>query len=287
MKRLVALFILAFIFSALSLAAEDKKQQPQQVPAVQTQQTKADKVVELINEGDELYRKGGDVYCVVPNCLDIWKQSIEKYKEVLKLDPKNYDAWWKLARVYRQYGDEVQMRNRLAGKPWKDETDKYAKLGMAAAKKATQINPGRVEGWLMYGLCVGLHSDAVSVFTALKEGLKGKTQDALKKAYNMDKDFDDGSPILAWGRFWTVLPWPLRKLSKGIKILREGIETHGNGKWGTGGTYIFQKFLAEALIKDGGRKNREEAKKLLEEIVAKCPVKWYVHQSKEMLKDLE
>ncbi len=244
-------------------------------------------VAQLIKEGDELYVKGGEIYCIVPNCLDLWKQAMEKYKEALKIDPNNYEAWWKLARVYRQYGDEIQSRGILNNKPWKDITDKYAKLGMDAAQHAIKINPNRVEGWLMYGLNVGLHSDAVSVLTALREGLKGKTQEALEKAYKIDKDFDDGRPILALGRFWTVLPWPLRKLSYGIKLLREGIATHGNGKWGTGGSYTFQLFLAEALIKDGGSKNEAEAKKLLQEIIQKCPVKITVYKAKKLLKELE
>ncbi len=268
MRRVVkVLIVLIFVFNSAKLFSQDPAQ--------------------LIAEGDQLYKQGGELYCQVPNCLELWKQAIAKYKEATKVDPKNYDAWWKLSRAYRQYGDEIQARGILNNKPWKQETDKYAKLGMAAAEKAIKLNPNRVEGWLMFGLNVGLHSDAVSVFTALKEGLKGKTEEALGKAYKIDKDFDDGRPILAWGRFWTVLPWPLRKLDKGIKILREGIATHGNGKWGTGGTYTFQLFLAEALIKDGGSKNKAEAKKLLQEIVAKCPVKLTVYKAKKHLKELE
>lgn len=267
MKVLKLFVLLIFTFSVVNLYSQDPTQ--------------------LIKEGDQYFHQGGDYYCLVPNCLDLWKQAMEKYKEATKIAPNNYEAWWKLAMAYRFYGDELQTRGVLEHKPWKEEADKYAKLGMAAAEKATKLNPKGVEGWLMYGLNVGLHSDCVSVLTALKEGLKGKTQDALEKAYEINKDYYDGWPILAWGRFWTVLPWPLRKLSKGIKILREGIATHGDGHWGTGGTCTFQLFLAEALIKDGGRKNKEEAKKLLNVVIQKSKGKLNVYKAKKLLKELE
>jgi len=239
---------------------------------------------QLIKEGDDLFFQGGEVYCLVEaTCINLYSQAIDKYKEAIKVDPKNYDAYWKLSRAYRQYGDEFQMRN---APNWKDTTAKYGKLGMAAAQKAIDLDDKRVEGWLLFGLNVGLYSDAVSILTALREGLKGKTEKALGNAYKIDKNFMDGRPIIAWGRFWAVLPWPLAKVSKGVKILEEGLRTHGAGKWGSGGSYDFQRLLAEALIRDGGSKNKARAKKLLEETINNCKIKHHVNKAKEVLDDL-
>ena len=53
----------------------------------------------------------------------------------------------------------------------------YGKEGMKYGEKAIQLNPGGVEGHYYYGLSVGIYSDGVSVFTALKEGAQGKDTD--------------------------------------------------------------------------------------------------------------
>ena len=55
---------------------------------------------------------------------------------------------------------------------------------MHYAERAIDLNKKGVQGYFYYGLCVGSYSDGVSILTALREGLKGKTQRALKKYKN-------------------------------------------------------------------------------------------------------
>ncbi len=93
---------------------------------------------------------------------------------------------------------------------------------MKYAEKAIKLNPNGVEGYFYYGLCVGNYSDGVSILTALREGLKGKTQHAFETAYKINKKYLDGTPIVALGRFWEVLPWFAgRNKNKALKLYQE------------------------------------------------------------------
>jgi hypothetical protein len=106
---------------------------------------------------------------------------------------------------------------------------------------------------------VGIYSDGVSIFTALKEGLKDKTQQSFEKTYEINKMYKDGGPMLSLGRFWAVLPWPLRDREKSLKYYREYQET----KFFATNTEA-QLFLAELLIQIGGDENETEAKGYVE-----------------------
>jgi hypothetical protein len=106
---------------------------------------------------------------------------------------------------------------------------------------------------------VGIYSDGVSIFTALKEGLKDKTQKSFEKTYEINKMYKDGGPMLSLGRFWAVLPWPLRDRKKSLAYYREYQQT----KYFATNTEA-QLFLAELLIQMGGDKNKTEAKSYVE-----------------------
>jgi hypothetical protein len=77
---------------------------------------------------------------------------------------------------------------------------------MKYGDKAIALNPNGIEGNFWYGLSVGNYSDSVSVITALKEGLKDKTQKSFEKSYQVNKMYNYGGPIKALDRFWFVLP---------------------------------------------------------------------------------
>ena len=79
---------------------------------------------------------------------------------------------------------------------------------MDYAQKAIDLQPGKPDGHFYYGVSAGTYSDGVSIATVFTEGLKNKTQTSSEKAYAY-KTYEQGGPILALGRFWTVLPWPL------------------------------------------------------------------------------
>ena len=131
---------------------------------------------------------------------------------------------------------------------------------MQYAQKAIELKPERPDGHYYYGLNVGIYSDGVSIFTALKEGLKDKTQTSFEKTYEINKMYKEGGPMLSLGRFWAVLPWPLRDRKKSLAYYREYQETQYFA------TNIEARlFVAELLIQMGGDKNKTEAKSYVDD----------------------
>ena len=219
-------------------------------------------------KADQLYNKGG---------MENYKQAIELYLKALENNPNDYEANWKCARAYREYGNEAKKQN-VEG--WKDICAKYGKEGMKYAQRAIDQQPERPDGYYYYGLNVGIYSDGVSILTALAEGLKNKTQTSFEKTYELNKMYDDAGPILALGRFWAVLPWPLHDRKKALKYYREYQTTKYFEEKDEGKIY-----LSELLIKLGGEKNKEEAKILLEK-VSQSDDKYFSDWAKRLLEKM-
>ncbi len=223
---------------------------------------------EYVADADKLYDQGG---------LANFKQALELYKKALAANPDSYEANWKCARAHREYGDTAKTE-KIDG--WKKICAKYGKEGMNYAQKATELEPEKPDGYYFYGLNVGIYSDGVSIFTALSEGLKDKTQKSFEKTYNLDKMYKDAGPMIALGRFWQVLPWPMRDRKKSLKYYREyqgtqyfadNIEVH--------------VYLGELLVQIGGKENKAEAKGYLEK-AANSNDAFYKERAKELLKKI-
>lgn len=239
-----ACFILLFSFSSNVLAAD------------------------LLAQADAMYNKGG---------MENYKKSIPLYVKAVQAAPNSYEANWKCARANRDYGDKAKKKG-VDG--WEDICAKYGKEGMKYGEKAIALEPEKPDGYYYYGISVGIYSDGVSIVTALKEGLKNKTQSSFEKVYSLNKMYEDAAAILSLGRFWTVLPWPLRDFDKAIKYLREYQATEYFDDSPPDGPV----FLAELLLKIGEDKDKAEAKALLE-TAAKSNEKYYSDWAKRLIKE--
>ena len=224
---------------------------------------------DYVAEADSAFTRGG---------LDGYKQAIELYEKALAENPDSYEANWKCARAYREYGAEAKAQ-KIEG--WKDICAKYGKTGMQYAQKAVELDPGKPDGHYYYGLNVGIYADGVSVLTALAEGLKGKTQTSFEKTYEIDKMYKDAGPMLSLGRFWAVLPWPMYDRKKSLQYYREyqateyfadNLEAH--------------LYVGEVLYEIGGEKNKAEAKDLLEK-AAKSKDPYFRDQALELLSKIK
>ena len=203
--------------------------------------------VDYLAEADKIFDQEG---------LENYKKSIDLYIKAAEQQPDDYEANWKCARAYREYADKAK---KAGIEGWKDICARYGKAGMQYAKKAIELRPERPEGYYYYGLNVGIYSDGVSILTALSEGLKDKTQQSFEKAYAINKMYKDGGPMQSLGRFWAVLPWPLRDRKKALAYYREYQQT----PYFATNTEA-QLFLAELLIQMGGDANKTEAKGYVE-----------------------
>ena len=202
---------------------------------------------EFLAEADALYAKRG---------IENMRESIDLYRKAVEADPANYEANWKCARAFRNYGDKAK-RQKLEG--WEKICAEYGKKGMRCAERAIELEPDKPEGYYFYGLSVGIYADGVSVLTALREGLKNKTQRSFEKVYALDKMYDTGGAILALGRFFAVLPWPYKDKQKALRYYREYQATKH---------FTHNKeahiYLAELLLQLKGEGHKAEAKALLE-----------------------
>ena len=216
-----------------------------------------------LTAADTLYDQGGPE--------DILK-SAQLYAQAVEADPTSYEAVWKASRAYREYANDSK---KLGINGWEDICKEYGKIGMKYGEIAINLDPNKIDGYFWYGCSVGNYSDGVSILTALKEGLKDKTQSSFEKSYELDKLYEDGGPIKALGRFWFVLPWPLQKKDKALTYLQEFQQLYPDDVEG-------QVFLSEVLIKT---KAKDEAKVLLEK-AATADEKYYADWATRLLKDL-
>jgi len=220
---------------------------------------------DYIAEADRAFERSG---------MDGYKQAIELLEKALAENPESYEASWKCARAYREYGDAAKSQ-KVEG--WKAICADYGKKGMQYAQKAVELEPEKPDGHYYYGLNVGIYSDGVSVFTALAEGLKDKTQTSFEKTYEINKMYKDAGPMLSLGRFWAVLPWPMRDRKKSLQYYREyqateyfadNLEAHF--------------YIGEVLYQSGGNENKAEAKGLLEK-AATSDDPYFRDKAKELL----
>ena len=214
-------------------------------------------------EADILFVKG-DIKSIM--------EAIPLYCKAVEANPDNYEANWKCARAHWNYADKV-FQQGLDG--WKDICKKYGKDGMKYGEKAIKLASSKIEGNYYYGLCVKSYADGVSIFIALKEGLKGSTQKAFEAAYETDKMYDRGGPIKALGRFWFVLPWPLTDTKSSLRYFEEHQKYFPEDTEG-------QVWYAEVLI-DENMKDR--AKPLLEKAAASNHT-YYSKQANDLMKGI-
>lgn len=222
-----------------------------------------------LTQADALYDAGG---------LENFQAALPLYAQAVAEDGDDYETLWKCARAHRDYGN---ISKQQGVDNWEDLCAKHGKAGMQFAERAIALAPEKVEGYYYYGLSVGIYSDGVSILTALSEGLKNKTQKSFEKAYEIDKLYNRGGPMLSLGRFWTVLPWPMADKKKALAYFREYQSASFLDRSVEG-----QVYFAELLIDIGGKENKAEARAMLQTAVA-SPETYFADWAKRLLEDLD
>jgi len=177
--------------------------------------------------------------------LDALREFIDVGNQTLALDPESYEAAWRVAHAYWWVAYRSEERTLKKG---------MATKAMDAAKRAIGLNPKRVEGQFIYTVALGEYGSSIGIITAIREGLGGKFERGALKAYELDRDFDGGGPMIALGRFYYMLPWPLRDLKKSRRYLEELRSRHPEA-------LIGRVYLAETYYALG---DKDEARAELE-----------------------
>jgi tetratricopeptide (TPR) repeat protein len=208
-------------------------------------------VAALISQGDALFKYDNGT-------MADYLKSANLYKDAAKQDPKNFEAAWKAARSLRYYAETAK---QTSAKGWKEICKKTGKEGMEYAQKAIDLQKDKADGYYWYALNVGIYSDGVSILTAISEGLKDKTQSSFEKVLKLDKNYEKCAALVGIGRFWSVLPFPMRDRKKALKYFNEYKAT---SHFGTSPEGVV--FMAELLIDMGGQENKDQAKTLLTDL---------------------
>jgi hypothetical protein len=203
----------------------------------------------ILDEADSLSAVGD-----VKSC----EQALTLLENECNRSPGSFEVHWRAARACRDYAAAIRY---TGGKNWEKNSSRFGKKGMAYAEKAMARAPEKVEGYFYFAINVGIYADGVSVLTALKEGLKGKTQTSLEKAYAINRSYRDGGPAFALGRFWAVVPWPYQDKKKAMKYYREYQTLNKNDSYWQERTLNLAEFLVNA-----GKDYHAEARALLQKV---------------------
>ena len=204
--------------------------------------------------------------------LATYQKAVDLCTSLAESQAESYDANWMAAKAYRLYADTAK-KQQIEG--WEAVCKDFGKKGMGYGEKAIALNPEGVEGHFWYGTCVGSYSDGVSVLTALKEGLKNKTQSSFETAYRIDKMHYEAGPVLAIGRFWSVLPWPLKDKKKALTFLEEYHSYYPDNPEGL--LYLGDGYLDV--------NEKDKAKDVLQKAAA-SEEKYFSDQAKKLLEDM-
>lgn len=219
----------------------------------------------LMKEGDAIYESM--LSQLIEEKIELNRSAIAKYKQVLKLDHRNYEALWKIGRSYRNIGEKIE------------EWQKLAIYNKAAeyCEKAIGVNPDGVDGHfylsVVYGRIIMLKGVLKSL-SSVKKVKKG-----METVLKLDPTHDGAHHVLAlWYR---EVPWffggrkkeAVKELKLAIKYKPDYTLHHLE----LGKTYIKMKkydlardelnrvlSLPDARKDDFG--NEEKARQLLEEI---------------------
>ena len=177
----------------------------------------ADEFSALMKESDALFKTGLQ-RVTDPKTSDLYLKSYQLAAKAADMQPGSYEANWKAAQRARCYCGQIRW---FQLGDWKKECVRVAKPAMKYGLRAIELEPKRVEGHFWYSCLIGSYADGVSIVTALKEGLKNKTQQALENSMRSDPTYWDYSPYLGLGEFWYLLPWPLNKPAKARELLEK------------------------------------------------------------------
>lgn len=194
--------------------------------------------------------------------LTSYQKCVDILQKAVAADQNNYELNWRLARAHQNYGDMAASRKIP---DWKKICVEHGRAGIKAGERAIQLNPGRVEGHFFAGCAVGTLSSGASVYTIIREGIADQIQVHLEKAYQIDKFFMDGGPIQALATFYKDVPRFLGgDLHKAEAYGRESMRYYPLDPAG-------RTILAEILIKEDKKKNREEIQRLLQGVASTPP----------------
>lgn len=197
---------------------------------------------------------------------------IKMLKEVAAKYPDNFNLQWRTARAICLYADRINLRESFENAKGKMPVDmddlwgaenisltKVSSLGAEArvyAEKAVVLNPDRVEGYYYNAMAISMYSLGKGIITALREGIRPKLIDSVKKAIERDKIYNGAGPLRIYGRYFYKVPWPYKDKRESERLLQESLSLAPNNLRSL-------LYLGDTLYAIGKKKEAEEMWKRL------------------------
>ena len=161
-----------------------------------------------------LNARGDAIYDRQMSATATWR-AIGLYRQALKLNQKSFEALWRTARAFARLADRSRVRTGKGGKA--------AQQGYDYAFRAIRARPRRVEGHYWAAICIGEYGQDMSIWAAIRGGIRDKFLRFLRAALRIDPSYDDGGPYRILAIYHHRLPWPMKSRSKALRFLRRSL----------------------------------------------------------------
>lgn len=141
----------------------------------------------LIETADQLYMEREDINKA--------RHAFEKYKEIIKENPMNYEALWKAAKTGFYLGEVLKS---------KKQKRKIVKQSIKFAKRAIKIKPDGVDGHFWLGVNYTKYGEIKGVLKALFLIKPAKRE--MRKVINLDNAYEGAGAYVVLGRIYSQVP---------------------------------------------------------------------------------
>ncbi|MEW6456995.1 MAG: tetratricopeptide repeat protein [Acidobacteriota bacterium] len=194
------------------------------------------------------------------------KEAASIYEKIIKSDPKNFEAHWKLAKTIYYIGNHS---------PEKERVEIFNK-GVEISKKAIEINPDKAEGHFWLAVLYGVYGEARGVLKSLF--LVDDIKEEANKSLSIDPNLEGAGAYRLLGRMYYKLPG----IAGGSK--EKSLEYLLKSKEMCPTNALTRIYLADTYLK---LKKKEEAKKELQEVINMEPDSRWIPETKELKKKAE
>lgn len=251
--RLLLFILVCFVGSACANSTAEQSTPPPPTTS---------SVAELIARADQLYNERAD--------LAKSREGVTVLRQARALEPANYDAAWRLARVDYFLGEHTTDTG---------ERDRAFKDGEAAGKDAVKLADNKPEGHFWLGANLGGQAEH-SALTGLAAAPDIRRE--MEAVIKLDEGFMSGSAYMALARIDIETP-PMMggDPKKAVELLEKGLKFGENNP-------LLRYYLAQAYLKVN---RKEDARKQLETVLNMQPDPNYapehndaVNKARELMK---
>ena len=195
------------------------------------------------------------------------EKAIKEYESALELDPKNYEALWKISYAYIYILDIKTNCLIVEKREYKPLLKELGHLAQQYAKRAYKINPKGKEAVRANLQSYGYYSASLGIIRAILKGAAGHYVALAKELIAIDDTYCGASAYRCLGRLYYMAPWPMGNSKKAMKFYQKASERKPD-------MLEPHYWMGRIYLK---KKNFEAAKKEFEFVLSNPPIELEEH----------